>query len=79
MVEQYMGPEMVARTTYHFQPIGEVHLYSRRDYELQDVFDLEGPVTYGNIAHVYAASATGILIFLIAGIQLHQFDHSTIS
>ncbi len=69
MVEQYMGPEMVARTTYHFQPIGEVHLYSRRDYELQDVFDLEGPVTYGNIAHVYAASATGILIFLIAGIN----------
>ncbi len=69
MVEQYMGPEMVARTTYHFQPMDEVHLYSRRDYGLQDVFDLEGPVTYGNIAHVYAASATAILIFLIAGIN----------
>ena len=47
----------------------EVHLYSRRDYGLQDVFDLEGPVKYGNIAHVYAASATAILIFLIAGIN----------
>ncbi|MYD62246.1 MAG: FtsX-like permease family protein [Gemmatimonadetes bacterium] len=69
MVEQYMGPEMVAHTTYHFQPIDEVHLYSRRDYGLRDVSDLEGPVTYGNIAHVYAASATAILIFLIAGIN----------
>ena len=64
-----MGPEMVARTTYHFQPMDEVHLYSRRDYGLQDVFDIQGPVIYGNIAHVYAASATAILIFLIASIN----------
>ena len=60
---------MVVRTTYHFQPMDEVHLYSRRDYGLQDVFDIQGPVIYGNIAHVYAASATAILIFLIAGIN----------
>ncbi len=47
----------------------EVHLYSRRDYGLRDVFDLEGPVIYGTIAHVYAASAIAILIFLIASIN----------
>ena len=69
MVAQYMGPEIAARNNYHLQPMDEVYLHSKRDYGLQEVFTIEGVVTYGNITHIYAASVTALFILLIACIN----------
>lgn len=69
VVERYMGADIAERNTYHLQPIDEMYLYSRRDYGLQEVFTIEGILTYGNISHVYAASATALFILLIACIN----------
>ena len=66
LVERYMGSEIAARNTYHFQPIDEIYLRSKIDYGLHESFVGEGPMIYGDIMHVYAASAAAIFILLIA-------------
>ena len=59
-------PDFADKNTYHLQPLTDVYLRSRRDFGLQEVLAIEGSVRYGEIAHVYAASATALFILLIA-------------
>lgn len=66
MVERYMGSEIATHNTYLFQPINEIFLRSKTDYGIHEVFASEGPIVYGDITHVYAASAAATFILLIA-------------
>ena len=66
MVDRYMGSDIASRNTYHFQPMSEIFLRSKTDYGIHESFAGEGPMIYGDIAHVYASSAAGLFILSIA-------------
>ena len=66
MVQRYMGREIATHNTFHFQPLNEIFLRSKTDYGIHEIFASEGPIVYGDITHVYAASAASIFILLIA-------------
>ena len=63
VMARFMSREEQARTTYHLQPLTEMHLYSWRDYGISRAGELIGS---GDITYMYQLSVIGAFILLIA-------------
>jgi putative ABC transport system permease protein len=59
-VKKYHPPFMQSQVTHYLQPLGDIHLTSKLDYEIQP---------NGDLADVYIFSIVGILILLISCIN----------
>jgi putative ABC transport system permease protein len=59
-VKKYHPPFMQSQVTHYLQPLGDIHLTSKLDYEIQP---------NGDLADVYIFSVVGILILLISCIN----------
>ena len=60
LIDRYMGPDIRKNNDYHLQPLLEIHLYSRRDFNID---------WWGDINRVYQFSAIALIVLAIACIN----------
>ena len=68
-IERHMGREIAVNMAYFLQPLEEVYLYSKRDYDLRHTYASEGKIPQGNITQVNTVFFAAIFILLIACIN----------
>ena len=69
LIETYMGPDIQKANTYHLQPLKDIYLYSKQDYDLTRLASINIYPNYGDIATLYGAGAISLFILLIACIN----------